>query len=222
MYEDDPINKFKMTKALIRMSKNHSGNLKITSHEFEFIKKLQTKLNSSAEGKEITSKLTKEAMTKMTPEEKLRMKQRISEGQKGSFWWTNGISNHFCKTCPGEGWYRGRTFNYVLPPVKKGKDHPLFGKKRSDETKAKMSAALKGKNHLLSEETRKKLSAALMGNKHLLGHVHSEETRKLISEREKAKDLHWFTDGNTNVKATECPEGFRKGRRCPWADKKEK
>ena len=38
MYEDDPINKFKMLYAWFRMCKNTNGN-HVTSHEFEFVKR---------------------------------------------------------------------------------------------------------------------------------------------------------------------------------------
>lgn len=53
-----------------------------------------------------------------------------------------------------------------------------LGKKASDEAKKKMSETRRN----MSDETKKKLSIASKGNNRALGHVHSEETRKQISE----------------------------------------
>ena len=58
-----------------------------------------------------------------------------------------------------------------------GKNHPLFGKHLSEETRIKLSEANKGKS--LSEETRRKISEAKKG-KSL-----SEETRRKMSEAKK-------------------------------------
>jgi group I intron endonuclease len=44
---------------------------------------------------------------------------------------------------------------------KKGQNHPMFGKIRSEETRAQISAALKGK--IQSEEDKAKKSASMMG-----------------------------------------------------------
>ena len=70
--------------------------------------------------------------------------------------------------------------------VKKGINNPNYGRKHSEETRKKMSEALKGTNNpnygkKLSEETRKKLSEAFKGRKH------SEETRKKLSEANKGR-----------------------------------
>ena len=113
------------------------------------------------------------------------------------------------------------------------------GKKRSEETRRKMSDAKKGKHP--SEETRKKLSEARKGipgpNK---GKKFSEETRRKLSEAKKGKigpnkgkklseetrrkisktlkgntgtkGKHWYNNGEINIKARECPEGFVPGR----------
>jgi group I intron endonuclease len=46
----------------------------------------------------------------------------------------------------------------------KGKNHPLFGKKHSEETKINMSEQKKGKPR--KEETKTKISVALLGKPH--------------------------------------------------------
>lgn len=62
-----------------------------------------------------------------------------------------------------------------------GENNPNYGRKHSDETRAKISEANKGKHH--SVETRKKMSESRKGK------VHSVETRKKISESHKGKKL---------------------------------
>ena len=69
-----------------------------------------------------------------------------------------------------------------------GKNHPMYGKHLSEETKRKLSEANKGENNPkywkgkhLSEETKRKLSEA---NK---GKIVSEETRKKLSEAGKGR-----------------------------------
>jgi group I intron endonuclease len=61
------------------------------------------------------------------------------------------------------------------------------GKKTSENTKIKMSQALKGnknalgKTHYVSEETKKKMSRSLMGNKNALGKIRTEKTKERMS-----------------------------------------
>lgn len=66
-----------------------------------------------------------------------------------------------------------------------GENHPMYGKKHSDETRRKMSAKKKGKK--LSAETKNKISKTF-------------------------KSLRWYNNGKINVRAKECPEGFTPGR----------
>lgn len=54
-------------------------------------------------------------------------------------------------------------------------------------------------------------------NNGMYGKHHSEESKKKMSELHKGEKnsqygTHWYTDGKTNVKAKECPLGFRHGR----------
>lgn len=70
-----------------------------------------------------------------------------------------------------------------LRAAKRGKNHPNYGKHLSDETRAKISAAQVGENHHMygkthSTETRAKVSAAVSGENHpFYGKKHSDETR---------------------------------------------
>lgn len=57
-------------------------------------------------------------------------------------------------------------------------NHPLYNKKHSDETKAKIAS--KAKNRVISEDTRKKMSEVRKGKLppcSMLGKTHSEETK---------------------------------------------
>ena len=61
----------------------------------------------------------------------------------------------------------------------------------------------KMKNYKWSEESRAKLSRSLKGRKP------SEKTLLAMAEANKGK--HWYTDGEVDLMAYECPEGFRPG-----------
>ena len=76
------------------------------------------------------------------------------------------------------------------------------GNRRSAETCKKIAEAKRGKH--LSSEHRKKLSEAHKG-KH-----RSAETCKKIAEARKGN--HWYNNGDTNILAKTCPEGFVPGR----------
>lgn len=62
-----------------------------------------------------------------------------------------------------------------------GTNHPMYGRKHSEEARKKMSKAHKGKKH--SEETRKKITEANKRRKH------SEETKKKIGKAHKGKKI---------------------------------
>ena len=76
------------------------------------------------------------------------------------------------------------------------------GKRFSEEHKKKLSEANKGKQ--LSKETKNKMAEAHKGKKM------SEEARKKMSAARKG--MRWFNNGEINIKAKECPEGFTPGR----------
>jgi hypothetical protein len=65
-------------------------------------------------------------------------------------------------------------------PNTSGKNHPFYGKHRSEETKRKLSESNIGKHH--SEETKKKMSEARRGKNHPnFGKHRSEETKRKLS-----------------------------------------
>lgn len=111
-------------------------------------------------------------------------------------------------------------------PLYKGKQHSeewkkimsetLKGRKLSEEWVKKISESKKGRK--LSEEHKRKLSESHKG---MEGKHHSEEAKKGKPSWNKGKKLgsngtHWYNNGEINVKAKECPEGFVKGRLYIW------
>lgn len=78
----------------------------------------------------------------------------------------------------------------------------LRGKKRSVETRKRMSAAQRGK--VLSEETKRKVS---------LNHADvSGKNNPMYGHKGAAFGKHWFNNGEKELYAFECPEGFVPGR----------
>lgn len=81
------------------------------------------------------------------------------------------------------------------PPVMRGKDNPMFGRKRPDTIERNIkgrgrkcpshSKFMQENNPAKRPEVKKKLSERMQGNKHLEGHKHSEETIKKMREAAK-------------------------------------
>ena len=122
-----------------------------------------------------------------------------------------------CYNIADGGYGGGNKGKHLSEETKKNLSEALKGKKRgpfSEETKRKMSEAHKGMQP--SEETRKKMSEARKGKKKP---PRSEEHRRKLSEALKGKHLSdearkalcWFNNGEINVRAKECPEGFVAG-----------
>lgn len=80
----------------------------------------------------------------------------------------------------------------------KGENSPLYGRHLSEEARKRMSEVRKG--HSVTEETRKKISVAKS---------EYNKTHGIIPPSQKGKC--WFTNGEINVKAEECPSGFTPG-----------
>ena len=97
----------------------------------------------------------------------------------------------------------------------KGKKQPEEAKRRNGELakerwknpeyKAKVSAKIsEGVKRTYTDEHRRICSEANKGKK-----LSEEQINHL---RNINKELHWFTNGEKNIRAKECPEGFREGR----------
>lgn len=69
-----------------------------------------------------------------------------------------------------------------------GENHPMYGKHHTEEAKQKISARMKGENN------------PFYGNHSQCGENHPNFGK------------HFYTDGNKNIVAYECPEGFRPGK----------
>ena len=95
----------------------------------------------------------------------------------------------------------------------KGKPSGMKGKHASEETKRKQSEAHKSEN--LSEETRAKLRKAAANNRRNLGNKHTEETKKQIGNS--MKKYLWYTDGKVNIRSDKVlPAPFYRGRTKPF------
>lgn len=78
------------------------------------------------------------------------------------------------------------------PPTGPGEKNPFYGRKHTEESKAKISAAKAGKpspnrGKITSEEVKAKISVAMKGNKIWLGRRHSDETRAKLSQAAKLR-----------------------------------
>ena len=90
----------------------------------------------------------------------------------------------------GMYWNRPASELIFLTAPKHAKLHQK-GKPKTKEHKKKIAEAHKGKH--ISEEARKKISEAQKGNTN-------------------AKGISWFNNGEINIRAKECPDGFVQGR----------
>lgn len=92
---------------------------------------------------------TKETNTgrTFTAEQKKKVSEQVSKRK----WWNNGVKDKHTIECPGEGWVLGRLHN-TKSEVYKSKEFAeksrqnMLGKPKSEEARAKMSAARKGRS----------------------------------------------------------------------------
>ena len=124
---------------------------------------------------------------------------------KGKPAWNKGkkMSEEFCRknSESHKGKHASDETRRKMSEVRKGENHPMYGKHHSEETRKKMSESKKGKYH--TEEAKKKMSLSRKGK------PKSEETRKRMSEANKG--VHFFNNGEINIRAKECPDGFTPG-----------
>ena len=90
-----------------------------------------------------------------------------------------------CNLCNLTNGGEGRTGYIVKDETKLAISKKNKGKKRSDETKAKMQGNKNALGAKRSKETRAKMSASKKGRNNLFGRPVSEETRKKLSESRK-------------------------------------
>ena len=128
-------------------------------------------------------------------------KLKVSESSK-KFWSDNRVRTKRSKLL--KRMWHDEEYRKHMELLRSNKNHPMLGKKQSEETKLKISAYAKkrflnkenhpmyGKHH--SEETRKKLSESNRGKRcgadnHNYGKHFSEETRRKLSEAHTGKKL---------------------------------
>lgn len=92
--------------------------------------------------------------------EKSRLAQIGNTNVLGYKSWTNGIDDKLSDTCPGVGWYLGKTYRHSDQTKKKIGEAGL-GRIQSNETKQKKSEKMKG--YRWPEEFGAKISAAKKG-----------------------------------------------------------
>ncbi len=159
----------KMEYALSCFSRSIKGEQKLlTSLEhsrLKFARRLVIKTIPSSKGRKKTrgkeywwNNGVDESVSAISPGDKWvkgrlpsPLKGRPNSYSRGAQWWTDGVSMQVSKTCPGEGWSLGRT---QLKSIKKHKKHVC--PPHSEETKMKISIANRGRKRSL--ETRQKMS----------------------------------------------------------------
>lgn len=99
--------------------------------------------------------------------------------------------------------------------ARKGQPARNKGISHTVETKEKMSIAAKNRPSI-SSETKKKMSLAHRGNKNSLGHKHSDDTKKKMSDSQKGR----ITSFETKQKLSLCKKGkSQKIVTCPYCQK---
>lgn len=116
---------------------------------------------------------------------------------KEHYWWPHkGTSNAAMKN-------RGRIMS---EESRKKMSEAAQGRKLSNETKRKLSAALKG--HKFSDEHNRKIGDYFRGRRRP---KFSEEWRRNMSLAKRGS-CYWYNNGEIQIRASECPVGFVKGR----------
>lgn len=120
--------------------------------------------------------------------------------------------------------------HWMTTQDKSGKNHPMYGKKHTEESRRKISESSKGripwnkdKSNVYSDETRSKMGEKHLGNQYNLGKKHTEESKMKMSESHRGKDT--WNKGKTGIysdetrhKMSESSKGqvaWNKGKTCP-------
>lgn len=82
----------------------------------------------------------------------------------------------------------------------RGKNHPSYGKQLSKETKKRMSDSLKGR--IISQECKEKMSKSHMGRPGTYGFKGKTHTKETL---ESMKNRKWWNNGQINKHCIECP-----------------
>lgn len=125
---------------------------------------------------------------------------------EGLHWFNNGIENVLMKECP-PGFVPGRLGDFTCSEESKKKKSEWYYNLSDEERKTykeHLSESHKGKP--CSEERKRRISEAKKG---MPGRPQSDDIKDKISAGMKGKKR--FTNGITEVRAYECPEGFVPG-----------
>ena len=181
MYKDNDSNKHRSMVYAIRMMSRpcakDDNRIKLTASNYEFIKKELSLVSMSSDQRR---KLSESKIGKPLSEDH---KLAVSNSLKGRIPWNKGIA------CTDET-------KAKLSIALKGEKNPFYGKKHSQEAIEQIRTANTGKHFRPhTEEAKKKIRASKLGELNPnygkpatnFGISHSDETKKKISEKAKAR-----------------------------------
>ena len=119
-------------------------------------------------------------------------KKRLSEAMKGKIPWNKGLTKETDE--------RVRKYAEKISEGIKGKNHPMYGKHLSEETKNKISKSEKGK--IVSDKTRKRMSKSRLKRREELGYLNSPEAKINMSESrlKRKQELGYLNSPEARIK----------------------